>query len=136
MCAEKKRYCQVLGLFGPTHPPILLRMHSAAKEFGNKLGIEKDVNKVFPVPSSDLTRAIFWYNLIDGLTNVPLKLAMPECLRLSDQVRDDGQLIQIVPDLAGFTKGKGSKTFPGYPANEDTYFAECYPSSPQRRKKN
>ena len=134
MCKEKKKYSEVLSLFGATHPPIVLRMYSAANELIHKLGIDKDVNKVFPGRSPDLVTAVNWFKIIDAITDVPLKLSMPECLRMPDVVASGGNIVQIFPDLAGIVGDKGSANYPGYPADEGSFMSNCLSRSLTTKK--
>lgn len=125
MCTDRDRYKEVVQLFGATHPPIVLRMYAAARSFFHRLGIDRDVNAVFPGHSPELVAAVNWFNIIDALTDAPLKLALPVCLGVPDYVADAGRVVQVIPDLAGFFGGGGSKSYPGYPADESVFFSEC-----------
>ncbi len=126
MCVRKDRYVKTVQLFGATHPPIVLRMYAAAKEYLKKLGIDKDVSVAFPGHTRHLVAAVNWFRIIDVLTDVPLKLSMPVCLGTLDYIADSGRLAQVIPDLAGFFGTDRSTVYPGYPADEGALMSECH----------
>jgi hypothetical protein len=124
MCGDKGIYTQVLQLFGSTHPPIVLRMYTAATRFAQEVkqnpGIEltSDTN-----PNIAIARG--WLILLDGLLDVPLKLSLADCWQLSKVVTPGGNIVQVLPDFAGFVGPAASSKYPGYPADESAFMAQC-----------
>jgi hypothetical protein len=124
MCQDKTIYGQVINLFGATHPPIVLRMHTAAFYFASQLkkniGIDLTKSK-----DPDALVALRWLEVIDGLSDVPLKLSMAECLNLPKVVIEHGNIVQVLPDLAGFVGSDVNSRYPGYPSDEAKFMEKC-----------
>jgi hypothetical protein len=126
MCQRKELYNRAVRVFGATHPPIVLRMHLAAKEFTEKLTSDKDIKPVFTGTSRDLEAARTWIYVMGAMMDAPLKLAWPACYKeVMSVVADDGQLVQILPDLAGVLGPKASRVYPGYPVDEGALRSQC-----------
>jgi hypothetical protein len=125
MCQHKDVYIQAMDIFGDTHPPIIFRIWAAAQAYLTTLGIEKNVNAVFPGRSADLQAAVNWHTIIDMMADVPLKLSLPPCLIESGTLTPDGRIVQVIPDLSGIFGPNRSDMYPGYPKNEDALTLQC-----------
>jgi hypothetical protein len=124
MCQDKSIYGQVINLFGATHPPIVLRMHTAAFYFASQLrqNIGIDLTKS---TEPDALVALLWLQVIDGLSDVPLKLSMAACMNFPKVVVEHGNIVQVLPDLAGFVGPDASTQHPGYPSDEAKFIEKC-----------
>jgi hypothetical protein len=129
MCQDKTIYNQATNLFGPTHPPIVLRMHTAAFYFAAQVKKNAGVDLLHP-KEPDAFVALRWLEVIDGLSDVPLKLSMASCLDLPKQLTEGGNIIQVLPDLAGFVGAQSSTQHPGYPADESKFMQACLATKP------
>ncbi len=133
MCDDKMIYSQAISLFGSTHPPIILRMRTAAvsfsSEFKKKIGIDLTTSEL---PNADVAR--HWLVVIDTFSAVPLKMSFANCWSLTDKVVAGGNIVQILPDLAGFDPTKVNLQYPGYPKDEAQLMRECL-ATPRPKKK-
>lgn len=126
MCQRKELYKRAVSVFGGTHPPIVLRMYLAAKEFNEKLTSDKDIKPALAGASRDLEAARTWTYVMLAIMDAPLRLAWPACNKeVMSAVADDGQIVQVLPDLAGVLGPKASRVHPGYPADEGALTSQC-----------
>jgi hypothetical protein len=63
--------------------------------------------------------------VIDGLSDVPLKLSMASCLNFPKIVVQHGNIVQVLPDLAGFVGSDVNSRHPGYPGDEARFMEKC-----------
>jgi tetratricopeptide (TPR) repeat protein len=143
-CQNKSIYRDVVNLFGSTHPPIVLRMYTAAASYLSSLktnvGIDLTTSQN-PMAGS----ALYWLALINGLSDVPLKLSWVQCSdfkKVRDQVEQS--IGQEVPDLARFRMSRLNRKNPGYPTEDEEILltASCLttgndaPVSEKKKKTN
>jgi tetratricopeptide (TPR) repeat protein len=118
-CQNKSIYRQVINLFGSTHPPIVLRIYTATASFLSSLkanvGVDLTTSKK---PVAGVT--LFWLALINGLSDVPLKLSWVQCSDFQKmRAQIQGSIGQELPDLARFRMSGLNRKNPGYPTEEE-----------------
>ncbi len=114
MSEKTSNYAVAQSLLSATHPAIALRMSTASQAFIEGVG-RRGIIESGLTASPRLTSAMAWYFLVDSLTDTPMKIAMTQCAQLTEKAVS---ITQIFPDLAGLFGSDRSKTYPGYPANE------------------
>ncbi|HXC62347.1 MAG TPA: hypothetical protein VNV63_06700, partial [Nitrospiria bacterium] len=118
-CQNKSIYQQVISVFGSTHPPIVLRMYTAAASFLSSLKTNLGIDLV-KSKNAAAGPGLYWLLLINGLSDVPLKLSWVQCSdfqRIRSQVT--GSIAQELPDLARFRMSGLNRKNPGYPTEDE-----------------